>query len=111
MSGFLGGKPKMSWKENQMSSPQKADSFTAGIVQKKLSGQHLDAAEKEHLIECESCLTELFHRLDQAAELAKKASGNNGARNYDELARTRPEAMRALEHGRRVFAREFGITL
>ena len=94
-----------------MSSPQKADSFTAAIVQKKLSGQRLDDKEKIHLFECETCMTELFRRLDEAAEEAKKASGNNGARDYDELARTRPEAMRALEHGRRVFAREFGITL
>ncbi|HBI45997.1 MAG TPA: hypothetical protein DDY78_24545 [Planctomycetales bacterium] len=91
--------------------PQKPDSFTAGIVQKKLSGQRLNDDEKIHLFECESCMTELMRRLDQAAEEAKKASGKNGARDYDELARTRPEAMRALEHGRRVFAREFGITL
>jgi hypothetical protein len=94
-----------------MKCTQQPDSFTAGIVQKKLSGQCLDAVEKEHLGECEICIAILFHRLDEAAEEAKKSSGNNGARDYDELARTRPEAMRALEHGRRVFAREFGITL
>ena len=39
---------------------QQADSFTAGIVQKMLCGQHLDENEKIHLFECESCLTELF---------------------------------------------------
>ena len=94
-----------------MTSTQQADSFTAGIVQKMLSGQHLDDNEKNHLIDCDNCMDELFRRLNQAAEDAKKASGNNGVRDYEELARTRPEAMRALEHGRRVFAREFGITL
>jgi hypothetical protein len=94
-----------------MTSTQQVDQFTAGIIQKMLSGQHLDESEKAHLGECESCMTELIHRLNEAAKEAKNSSGNNGARDYEELARTRPEAMRALEHGRRVFAREFGITL
>ena len=87
------------------------DTYCARLIEKKLSGQSLDSAEKEHLFECEACLVEILRRLDEAAEQAKKSSGNNGARDYNELARTRPEAMRALEHGRRVFAREFGITL
>lgn len=94
-----------------MKSTQQADSFTAGIVQKMLSGQHLDDNEKNHLIECEGCMTELIRRLNQAGKEAAKSPGKNGARNYDDLARSSPEAMRALEHGRRVFAREFGISL
>jgi hypothetical protein len=92
-------------------SMQPMDPYCARLIEKKLSGQSLDVAEKEHLIECDTCLVEILRRLDEAAKEAKKSSGNNGARNYDELARSRPEAMRALEHGRRVFAREFGITL
>jgi hypothetical protein len=98
-------------KEDEMTSTQQADQFTTGIIQKMLSGQHLDEAEKAHLGECDSCMTELIHRLNQAAKEAKKSSGMNGSCNHDDLARSQPEAMRALEHGRRVFAREFGITL
>jgi hypothetical protein len=98
-------------KEDEAMSAHQLDQFCVDVIEKKLSGQSLDAAEKEHLIECETCLVEILRRLDKAAEEAKKSSGKNGARDYDELARSRPEAMRALEHGRRVFAREFGITL
>ena len=87
------------------------DQVCAKVVEKMISKQHLDAPEKVHLAECEICIAEILRRLDQAAEEAAKSAGKNGARNYDDLARSRPEAMRALEHGRRVFAREFGITL
>jgi hypothetical protein len=98
-------------REDEAMSKHQLDQVCAKVVEKMSSRQHLDAAEKEHLGECEICMAEILRRFDEAAKEAAKSPGSNGASNHDDLDRSRPEALRALEHGRRVFAREFGITL
>ena len=71
------------------------------LVQKLTTGIPLTAAEKSHLAECEDCMVRVVTALDESAS-------RNGTKS--ELNRERPEAMKALEHGRRVFEREFGST-
>ena len=71
------------------------------LVQKLTTGIPLTPAEKSHLAECEDCMVRVVTALDESA-------ARNGT--HSELSRERPEAMKALEHGRRVFEREFGIT-
>jgi hypothetical protein len=81
------------------------------LVQKLTAGEALDDAEKSHLAECEGCVAQIVKSLDKAAVSAApgadlgagEANGNRGG--------ARPEAMKALEHGRQVFEREFGISL
>ena len=92
-----------------MSTLQK-DQICAGVVEKMLSGRSLAAEEKAHLIECESCMAEIVRRLDQAAEEPAKSLGKNGDSDREDLARSRPAAKQAVEHGRQVFAREFGLS-
>jgi hypothetical protein len=97
-------------REDEAMSKHQLNQVCADVVEKMISRQHLDAAEKEHLGECEICMAEILRRFDEAAEVAAKSPEKNGASNHDDLARSRPEAKRALEHGRHVFAREFGIS-
>lgn len=92
-----------------MSTLQK-DQVCSGVVEKMASGQSLGVEEKAHLIECESCMAELVRRLDHAAEESPAALGKNGDSGQDNVAHSRPEAKRAVEHGREVFAREFGLS-
>ena len=72
------------------------------IVNKIAAGHHLAEAEKAHLAECENCMMKLLEALD-------KRKTATGAVSDEE--RARPAAKRALERGRLVFEREFGISL
>ncbi len=74
-------------------------------------GESLDTDEKSHLAECERCMAEIVRNLDRSArtepnEVGEVLGSANGALNH-----ARPEAQKALEQGRRVFEREFGISL
>jgi hypothetical protein len=71
------------------------------LVRKLMAGESLEEAEKSHLAGCEGCMAEVVKRLDETP-----AGGTNG-----DCSRARPEARKALEQGRRVFEREFGISL
>ena len=70
------------------------------LVQKLTTGISLNPAEKSHLAECEDCMARVVTALAESA--ARKGTHNEGSCD-------RPEARKALEHGRRVFEREFGI--
>jgi hypothetical protein len=77
------------------------------LVRKLTSGVHLDDAEKLHLGACEACLAEVVRNLDESAmKNIPVHSEANGATIHP-----RPEAITALEKGRQVFEREFGIPL
>ena len=77
------------------------DLMCDALIQKLTTGIPLDAAEKSHLAECEDCMIRVVTALGESS--ARK--GTNG-----KPGRERPEAVKALEHGRKVFEREFGIT-
>ncbi len=86
---------------------QEKDKTCAGLVQKITSGGRLDETEKAHLAACEECMVQVVRALDEAALRNEAASGAaNG-----HVSRDRLEAASALEHGRQVFEREFGIKL
>jgi len=55
-------------------SMQPIDPYCARLIEKKLTGQSLDAAEKEHFGEREICIAEILQRLAQAAEGAASAA-------------------------------------
>jgi hypothetical protein len=75
-----------------------SDSVTA----KLLAGQRLTEIEKTHLAECEQCMKQALVALD-----GKRAS--EGPTPDSE--RSRPAAQRVLDRARKVFQREFGISL
>ena len=82
------------------------DRFCAGVVEKVIAGKRLDESEKEHLASCEGCMEELVTKLDEAdIQETTKPSGN------DDHSQRRPEVEQALENARRVFSREFGISI
>jgi hypothetical protein len=66
-------------------------------VAKLLSGKSLSSEERSHLAECAVCLEEVVCQLDQS----------RGKR--DERGREGAEC--ALQHGRKVFEREFDVAL
>ena len=82
----------------------------AKVVEKMSSGRPLDAEEKAHMVECESCIAEIVRRLDRTAEESSKSPGMNRRSGQNDAARSRPDAKRAVEHGHRIFAREFGLS-
>lgn len=65
-------------------------------------GASLEDAEKAHLARCPSCLADVIKALDESASGMAAPGG--------ELPHARPGAKMALERGRRVFEREFGIS-
>ena len=74
------------------------------LVQKLTTGVSLDEAEKSHLANCDDCMADVVRKLDELGATA--SAGRNG-----DLTHARPSAKKALEHGRSVFEREFGISL
>ena len=80
------------------------------LVQKLRTGESLDDAEKAHLASCESCMLHVVKALDMSASKASHRPGMAAGESIGDLIQSRPEAKRALEHGRRVLEREFGIT-
>jgi hypothetical protein len=91
-------------------STQEHDQACASLIVKVTSGQPLSATEKMHMVECESCLAALVRHLDHAAGETSPPPGTNGTSGNNDLNRSRPEAKKALEHARRVFTREFGLS-
>jgi hypothetical protein len=89
---------------------QGKDRICAGLIQKITSAKPLDDADKAHLAACEDCMDQAVRALDEASLRSGTASGAasdaNGHVSHDRL-----EAKQALENGRRVFEREFGIKL
>ncbi len=82
------------------------DRVCAGVVEKVIARKRLDESEKEHLASCEGCMEELVTKLDEAdIQETTKAS-----EDYDHSHR-RPEVQQGLETARRVFLREFGISI
>lgn len=86
---------------------QQNDQMCGNVVQKLTLGEPLDDAEKTHLATCEDCMAQIVKTLDESA--ASEANGHAGVNG--DLTHARPEAKKALEQGRKVFEREFGITL
>jgi hypothetical protein len=90
---------------------QEKDQMCNNLVRKITMGEALNDAEKSHLAACEGCMAEVVKTLDEAAtgephSLGMAAGGTNG-----DVSQERPEAKKAIDHGRRVFEREFGISL
>jgi hypothetical protein len=90
---------------------QEKDQLCGKLVRKLTAGEPLDAAEKSHLAACEGCMAEAVRALDEAAANGSKGPGLAAGGTNGDLSRARPEAQKALEQGRRVFEREFGISL
>jgi len=81
------------------------------LVRKLTMGGSLEASERSHLAECESCMAEVFRILDRSAATEPNRPSVVPGGADSEPYRARPEAKKALEQGRRVFEREFGISL
>jgi hypothetical protein len=76
-----------------------------------MSREPLDQADKAHLATCEDCMARVVRALDEQALQEKKCRGASAGNTNGDLSHVRPEAKRALETGRRVLEREFGIKL
>jgi len=90
---------------------QEKDQMCEKLVQKLTTAKPLDTAERSHLAECESCMAEVVRILDRSPATEPNGVGGIPSNGNGELNRARPEAKKALEQGRRVFEREFGISL
>src|SRR5688572_30312485 len=93
-----------------MSSESK-DALCDLLVNKLMVGERLNDAEKAHLIGCESCMAVVVRQLDNAAEQRTRSPGRISGSTEADSAQDRPHANKALEHGREVFEREFGLSL
>ncbi len=89
-------------------SAQQDEHLCGAVVAKITSGQPLSPDEKTHLTECEGCMEEVIRQLDQSHgnKSTKSVSGSNNG-----VSHPRNDAQQALEHGRKVFEREFGVSL
>ena len=90
---------------------QEKDQTCNNLVRKITMGESLNDAEKSHLAVCESCLAEVVRVLDESAAREPHGLGMAASEVNGDITQARPEAKKALEHGRRVFEREFGISL
>ncbi len=90
---------------------QETDQMCGNLVRKMTAGESLDDAEKAHLAVGEDCMARVLKALDESATSDPHGNGVVSAGTNGDLTRARPEAKKALEHGRSVFAREFGIAL
>jgi hypothetical protein len=88
---------------------QELNEVCANLIQKMIQGQPLNAIERTHLSQCAGCMREVVLHLDQMAEDAAALLGTTGESGETVVAYPSPEVIEALEHGRRVFAREFGV--
>jgi hypothetical protein len=87
------------------------DQTCKNVVLKLTTGEHLEDGEKAHLATCERCMAEVVKQFDEAATGQRHGPGVNTGETNGGFSRARPEAKKALEQGRRVFEREFGISL
>jgi hypothetical protein len=90
---------------------QEKDQWCETLVRKMMTGEPLGDAEKSHLAACEACMAEVVGRLDESAASEANGHGTPPSGPNGDITETRPEAKKALEQGRRVFEREFGISL
>lgn len=90
---------------------QEKDPMCKDLVRKLTAGEPLKEAEKTHLAGCESCMAEVIKTLDEAAAGEQHGLGVAANETNGDFSRERPEAKKALEQGRQVFEREFGISL
>jgi hypothetical protein len=81
------------------------------LIRKITRGESLNDVEKSHLAACADCMAEVVRMLDEAATSQTNVLGQPDGTINGDLCRERPEAKKALEQGRRVFEREFGISL
>jgi hypothetical protein len=90
---------------------QGKDQMCENLVKKLTMGESLDDAEKSHLAKCEDCMAQVVGALDESAASETHGPGIAAGGTNGDITQARPEANKALEHGRRVFAREFGLSL
>jgi hypothetical protein len=90
---------------------QQNDQMCKDLVRKLTMGESLEDAEKSHLAVCEACVAEVVKTLDEAAMREPHGPGLAASGTNGDFSQVRPAAKKALEHGRRVFEREFGIAL
>ena len=90
---------------------QEKDQICDHLVQKMTMGEALDDAEKSHLSTCEACMAQVVKKLDESSGIRAHGLGMVAIGTNGDLTHVRPEAKKALEQGRRVFEREFGISL
>ena len=83
----------------------------SGLIEKVSSGQRLDAAERGHLMACDTCQAALVEHLDKTAEPEPPQPFPVAEVGLNGVARGSAKAEHALEEGRKVFAREFGLSL
>jgi hypothetical protein len=85
------------------------DQVCSRLIQKFTTREPLDKADKDHLAACEDCMARVVRALEEVALQGKKCQrltvGETNGESFD----VRPEAIQALEGGRRVLEREFGI--
>jgi hypothetical protein len=79
------------------------------LIAKLTLGHPLNASEKAHLSQCIGCMRDVIRQLDRMAEGTAPALGGRDGSSDPHLPNPNPEVIQALEHGRRVFAREFGL--
>jgi hypothetical protein len=89
---------------------QEKDKLCENLVRKITTGESLDDAEKSHLAVCDCCIAAVVKTLDKSAASEPHSLGRAAGETNGDLT-ARPEAKKALEQGRRVFEREFGISL
>ncbi len=93
-----------------MEIPEK-DQMCGKVMRKLTMSDSLNTAERSHLAECESCMAEVIRILDRSTATESNGLGGVPGNANGELYHTRREAQKALEQGRRIFQREFGIAL
>ena len=77
------------------------------LTNKLMSGERLDAAEKAHLSQCTECMREIVLHLDLRADEIPISITDDAA--APTAAKMSPEVREALDRGRGVFVREFGL--
>jgi len=86
------------------------DQLCINVVQKLTTYVSLNDEEKSHLAACEDCMVRIVQALDESGVVDANGREQSAERNGDRSS-ARPTAINALENGRKVFEREFGISL
>jgi len=92
-------------------SAEKNGDLCTQLLKKLTTDEHLSDAEKAHVVDCEGCMAALVKRIDRTILVQSPFPAGSSGVDDSDVDRDRPEAKQALEHGKRVFAREFGISL
>ena len=88
---------------------QQKENLCGVLVSQLVSGGGLTPEEKTHLAECEGCMGEVVRQLDESQRNRSAESASVGSENL--TSHPRDGAQRALEHGRKVFEREFRVSV